>query len=76
VERSNVPGNRVGVTALSIVIGVGVLVPVLAFWIEWTVKTATPMPGAAALVFGVADWIGLTLVVSAIIGGIGYILHR
>jgi hypothetical protein len=76
VERSGVSQNRVGVTALSVVISIGVLVPVLARWIEWIVKTGAPMAGFTALLFGVAAWAGLTFMVSVIIAGIGFILHR
>lgn len=76
MERSTVSENRVGVTALSMVIGIAVLVPVLSRWIEWMVKTGSRMPGPAALLFGVASWVGLAFIVSVVIGGVGYILHR
>ena len=76
MERSGVSGNRVGVTALSVVIGIAILVPVLARWIEWTVKTGGALPGFAALLFGVASWVGLMFVVSVIAGGIRYFVYR
>ena len=76
MERSDVSKNRVGVTALSMVIGIAVLVPVLARWIEWVVKTGSRMAGPTALLFGVASWVGLAFMVSVVIAGIGHFMHR
>ena len=76
MERSNVPGNRVGVAALFMVLTVAVLVPVLARWIEWMVKTGAKMEASTALVFSVMCWVGLSFIVSVVLGGIGHFLHR
>ena len=76
MQRSNVPGNRVGVAALFMVFSVAVLVPVLARWIEWMVKTGAKMEAPTALLFSVASWVGLAFVVSVVLGGVRHFLRR
>jgi hypothetical protein len=66
----------VGVTVVAVVVGIAVLVPVLSWWIQWMVKTATHMPGLAAFSLGIAAWVGLAAIVSAGLAAVGSLTGR